>query len=131
MAPDIIHSATADQSAGPYPISLPSQPMKQWGQMQASVDGRLLGLLGPYHQHAIGTFNTCSQRRGLQPWRCRLATYHSPTFPTNGLHFPPKCSSDLQFNKFVPEIPKLSLRILWPPRGLSTTRPSTVTYIYA
>jgi hypothetical protein len=26
---------------------------------QALVDGRLLGLLGPYHQHAIGTFNTC------------------------------------------------------------------------
>jgi hypothetical protein len=29
-------------------------------------------------------------RRGLQPWRCRLSTYHSPIFPTNGLHFPPK-----------------------------------------
>jgi hypothetical protein len=26
----------------------------------------------------------------LQPWRCQLSTYHSPTFPTNGLHFPPK-----------------------------------------
>jgi hypothetical protein len=22
-------------------------------------------------------------RKGLQPWRCRLFTYHSPTFPTN------------------------------------------------
>jgi hypothetical protein len=29
-------------------------------------------------------------RQGLQPWRCRLSTYHSPTFPTDGLHFPPK-----------------------------------------
>jgi hypothetical protein len=28
---------------------------------QASVDDKLLGLLGPYHQHAIGTFNTCSR----------------------------------------------------------------------
>jgi hypothetical protein len=28
---------------------------------QASIDGKLLGLLGPYHQHAIGTFNTCSR----------------------------------------------------------------------
>jgi hypothetical protein len=28
---------------------------------QASVDSMLLGLLGPYHQHAIGTFNTCSR----------------------------------------------------------------------
>jgi hypothetical protein len=35
--------------------------LKQWGQRQASVDGRLLGLLGPYHQHTIGTFNTCSR----------------------------------------------------------------------
>jgi hypothetical protein len=30
------------------------------GLSHASVDGRLLGLLGPYHQHAIGTFNRCS-----------------------------------------------------------------------
>jgi hypothetical protein len=27
-------------------------------------------------------------RRGLQHWRCRLATYHSPTFPISCLHFP-------------------------------------------
>jgi hypothetical protein len=27
---------------------------------------------------------------GLQYWRCRLCTYHFSTFPTNGLHFPPK-----------------------------------------
>jgi hypothetical protein len=29
-------------------------------------------------------------RRGLQPWRCRLSTYCSPTFPTGSLHFPLK-----------------------------------------
>jgi hypothetical protein len=28
-------------------------------------------------------------RRRLQPWRCRLSTYHSPTLLTDGLHFPP------------------------------------------
>jgi hypothetical protein len=50
-----------DQSADPYLASLPSQPMKQWGQSQASINGRLLGLLSPYHQYAIGTFNTCSR----------------------------------------------------------------------
>jgi hypothetical protein len=33
-------------------------------------------------------FNT--QRRWLQPWSCRLSIYHSRTFPTSGLHFPPK-----------------------------------------
>jgi hypothetical protein len=29
-APDTIPSTSADQSAGPYPVSLPSQPIKQW-----------------------------------------------------------------------------------------------------
>jgi hypothetical protein len=29
-------------------------------------------------------------RWGLQPWRCRLSTYHSSTFPSSGLHFPAK-----------------------------------------
>jgi hypothetical protein len=29
-------------------------------------------------------------RRGLEPWRCRLATHHSPTFPIGGLPFQPK-----------------------------------------
>jgi hypothetical protein len=33
---------------------------------QASVDNKLLGLLGLYHQHAIGTFNTYS--RGPTHW---------------------------------------------------------------
>jgi hypothetical protein len=35
--------------------------MKQWGQRQASINGRLLGLLGTYHQYAIGMLNTCSR----------------------------------------------------------------------
>jgi hypothetical protein len=51
----------ADRSTGLYPASLPSQPMKQWEQSQVSIDDRLLSLLGPLHQCAIGTFNTCSQ----------------------------------------------------------------------
>jgi hypothetical protein len=35
----------------------------QWssGESQTSVDSRLLGLPGPYHQHVIGTFNICSR----------------------------------------------------------------------
>jgi hypothetical protein len=60
-APDTIHSMPADQLMGPYPVSLPSQPMKQWWQSQASVDSRLVGLLSSYHQHAIGMFNTYSR----------------------------------------------------------------------
>jgi hypothetical protein len=31
------------------------------GESQTSVDCKLLGLLGPYHRHAIGTFNTSLQ----------------------------------------------------------------------
>jgi hypothetical protein len=30
-APDTIHSALADRSVGLYPVSLLSQPLKQWG----------------------------------------------------------------------------------------------------
>jgi hypothetical protein len=38
-------------------------------------------------------------RRGLQPWRCQLATYHSPTLPTSCLHFPLMTPPGLQFNQ--------------------------------
>jgi hypothetical protein len=51
----------ADRSTGPYPACLPSQPMKQWGQRQTSINDWLLGLLGSYHQYVVGTFNTCSR----------------------------------------------------------------------
>jgi hypothetical protein len=37
-------------------------------------------------------------RRGLQPWRCRLATYNSPTLPISCLHFPLMSPLSLQFN---------------------------------
>jgi hypothetical protein len=65
-APDTIHITSANCSMGSYPVSLLSQPIKQWrrggGQSQPFVDDWLLGLSGPYYQHAIGTFNTCSWR---------------------------------------------------------------------
>jgi hypothetical protein len=60
-APDTIHSTPADRLAGPYPVSLSSQLMNQWGQSRAFIDSRLLGLLSPYHQYVIGMFNTCSR----------------------------------------------------------------------
>jgi hypothetical protein len=59
-ASDTIHSTPADRSVCPYPVSLPRQSLKQWGQSEPSVDGRLLGLPGPYLWHMIGTFNICS-----------------------------------------------------------------------
>jgi hypothetical protein len=58
-APNVIHSTLADRSTGLYPVSLPGQPMKQWGQSQASVDDGYSAYWAHKHQHAIGTFNTC------------------------------------------------------------------------
>jgi hypothetical protein len=58
---------------------------------------RLTGLISPacdqYVQYLLTMANPSVlnwHRRGLQPWRCQLFTYHSPTFPTDGLPFPPK-----------------------------------------
>jgi hypothetical protein len=74
----------------------------QWsrGVSQAPIGNQLLGLPGPYHWHAIGTFNTCSQgptHRSLTDtgggYNLRgadLPHTHSPIFPTICLPFPPK-----------------------------------------
>jgi hypothetical protein len=60
-ASDTIHSTLADRSTGPYPVSLLSQPMKQWEQSQASVDDRYSAYWAYKHQHVIGTLNTYSR----------------------------------------------------------------------
>jgi hypothetical protein len=66
---------------------------------QAPIGGRLLGLPGPYHRYAIGTFNTCS--RVSTPWSLtdavggyhieslRIATTLSPPFASEGSTDPP------------------------------------------
>jgi hypothetical protein len=46
---------------GTHPSFSPNTAIEVVGLIQASVDGRLRGLLGPYHQHVIDTFNTCSR----------------------------------------------------------------------
>jgi hypothetical protein len=46
---------------GPIPSFSPKTTNEAVDLIQASVDDKLLGLLGPYHQHAIDTFNTFSQ----------------------------------------------------------------------
>jgi hypothetical protein len=46
-----------------------------------------------YVQYLLAGANTLVLNRhwwGLQPWRCQLITYHSLTFPTSYLYFPPK-----------------------------------------
>jgi hypothetical protein len=69
-------------------------------ESQASVDNKLhqfTGLITPtcdrYIHYLLAGVNLSIlnwHRQGLQPWRCRISTYHSSTFPTSGLHFSPK-----------------------------------------
>jgi hypothetical protein len=66
---------------------------------QAPVDGRLLGLPGPYHRHTIRTFNTCSRvptprsltdtAGGYHIENLRIATTLSPPFPSERSTDPP------------------------------------------
>jgi hypothetical protein len=60
MAPVLIHSTSTDQSTGPYPVSLPQQPLKQWGKVNHLLATIYIGLLGTYLKHVINTFNTYS-----------------------------------------------------------------------
>jgi hypothetical protein len=60
----------------------------------------------------------------IQPWRCRLATYHSPTFPTSCLYFLLRALLGLQFNQVPSTKPKCWV---WEP--MAATRPSTIAYI--
>jgi hypothetical protein len=100
-----------------------------------------LSLLGSYHQHAIGTFNTYSQGPtyrsltdtggGYSLGGVGLPHTHSLTFPTSYLHFPLVAPPGLHFNQVLTTKPKYRvLKNLWPPHGLSITWPSTVAYIY-
>jgi hypothetical protein len=83
-------------------------------------------LTGPTHRSLTDT------GRGYNLGGAILPHTHSPTFPTSCLHFPLMAPPSFHFNQ-VPVIkPKCwVLKNLWPPRGLSTTRPSTIAYIYA
>jgi hypothetical protein len=104
---------------GPYPVSLSSQPLKQWGQSQPSVDGRLLGLPGPYLRHVIGTFNTCSRRPAHRSLTDTDGGYHlrgvgfsnhtpRPSQPTvSAFHL--RVLSGLQFNQVSPTKPKFKI----------------------
>jgi hypothetical protein len=77
---------------------------------------QLLQLIGPispacdrYVQNLLPGANPSvlnRHRRGLQPWRCWLATYHSLTYPTSYLHIPVMAPSNLQFNQVPSTKPK-------------------------
>jgi hypothetical protein len=131
-----------------WPIrgSVPSfspEPANEAGDVsQAPDDDQLLGLPGPYHRHAIGTFNTCSWGSTEQSlidtgggYNLRGASSshtHSSIFPISHLPFSLVAPPGLQFNQALLLKPQFWIfENLWPPRGLSTTRPSTIAYIYA
>jgi hypothetical protein len=67
---------------------------------------QLTGLISPvcdrYVKYLLTGANTSVlnwHRWELQPWRCRLAMYHFPTFPTSCLHFSLMAPTGLQFNQ--------------------------------
>jgi hypothetical protein len=89
-APDTIHSTTAIRSAGPYPASLQQQPKSSAKKSSScwQLTTRLTGPISPacdrYVQYLLAGANRTvlnRHRRGLQPWRCRLATYPLPDLP--------------------------------------------------
>jgi hypothetical protein len=139
-APDTIHSTTVIRSVGPYPASLPQQP-KSSREKSSSCWQPTTRLTGAYHQHAIGTFNTClrgpTERSlidtggGYNFEGAGLPHTHFPTFPTSCLPFSLVALPGLQFNQAPLLKPRCwVLKNLWLTRGLSTTRSSIVAYIY-
>jgi hypothetical protein len=78
----------------------PKTGIEAVGSSQAPVDGRLLGLSGTYHRHAIDTFNTCSRvptprsltdtGEGYHIKNLRIGTTLSSPFPSEGSIDPPK-----------------------------------------
>jgi hypothetical protein len=98
-APDKIHNTPADRCAGSYPVSLLSQPMKQlrkshiYQQHVTRLTGPISQVYDRYVQYLLMGVNPSVLNRHrwrLQPWRCRLATYHSRTFPISCLPCSPK-----------------------------------------
>jgi hypothetical protein len=97
---------------GSVPSFSPTTANKVVGKSQASIDNRLLGLSGLYHQHAIGTFNTCS--RGPTHWcltdsgegySLEGAIFSRTTprpFQPAVFTFHLRASSGLQFNQVLP-----------------------------
>jgi hypothetical protein len=95
---------------------------------------RLTGPISPacdqYVQYLLTGTNPSVLNRhrwGLQPWRCRLFTYHSPTFPTSWLPFPLKAPPGLRVS--IQHLPtELEREQALNPTSGSLHSTSTVTY---
>jgi hypothetical protein len=98
LTPSLTRRPT-DRFVDPYPVSLLLSTIEVVGLRQASVDNGLLGLPGTYHQHAIGTFNTCSQE----------LTHRSLT-DTGGDYNHLRPPPSLQFNQTLPKILKVKFK---------------------
>jgi hypothetical protein len=59
-APNITLSPT-EWSTGPYPTSLPNQPLKQWEKAKLLLTSDYYAYWAHKYQHAIDMFNTCSR----------------------------------------------------------------------
>ncbi len=122
-APDPIHNMMAYRSVCPYPVFLPRQSFKQWGQSQPSFDGWLLGLPGPYPRHVISTFNTFS--RGSTHWflidigggyhRGALNLWSRPlsTFPSSILYFSLIVAPGFNFFQHLNHLAKFTYDLHW------------------
>jgi hypothetical protein len=86
--PDSIPGTSVDRSMVPYPVSLLLSTTEVVGISQASVNSGLLGLPGPYHRYAIGTFNTCSR-----------GSTHRALTDTGGGYNHVRAPPSLQFNQ--------------------------------
>jgi hypothetical protein len=132
---------------GRAPKSPPSPQARHWAtpichSSQRGHKQPTPNMQGRKHQHASDTFYTYSRgpthrsltdigggyslegtgfpRTTTQPSQPAVFTFHL------------RASPGLQFNQVPSTKPKVwSLKNLWPPRGLSTTRSSTIAYIYA
>jgi hypothetical protein len=114
-APDTIHNTSADRSTGPYPVSLPSQPMKQWRKSNF-CRWQTTRLTGPislacerYVQYLLTGANPLvlnQHRRGYNLGGASLPCTHSPTFPTSCLHFLLRAPPGLHFN----QVPLIKLK---------------------
>jgi hypothetical protein len=123
------------------PSFSPTTGKEQWGKVNScwQLTIRLIGPISPacdrYVQYLLAGGNRTvlnRHRRGLQPSKCRLATYPLPDLPNQLSPLSPNGLARSPFNQLLVKDQSVEfLKNLWPSRGLSITRPSTVAYICA
>jgi hypothetical protein len=107
-APDTIPSTLTDRSAGPYPVSLPNQPIKQWRKSNTyqQQTTRFTRPISPACDRYIQYLLMGATERSLTDTGggynlegVGLPHIHSPTFTTSCLFFPLVAPPSLHFNQ--------------------------------